>query len=275
MNPKERLLDRIKTIVHNEKRYVSFKDLLNFEHNGKTIKYTHGALRNLLSQLKREGQIYTVHRSPQAFYSIPGITFGNKMTPTCISVTPIFTNKQRIFEKFLKIDKLEYPSIHDIRLTFECKGLRTILLNNDCDLIDTIDEKYNKDITLKDITLDDITLSIKVHNTERISIMVSCSDNPIPINYLGIDKLSSALTRVEERIQSVIDQYFKSNPDGSTDEDIIKTIPYHMDWIVKMWHFGYDSKARYSGELFEHTLEDGLEVLFRIYSKKSYLTKIQ
>lgn len=275
MKTKERLFDRIKTIVNIEKRPVSYKDLLSFEHNGKTVKYTHGGLRNLLSQLKREGRIYTVNRSPQAFYSIPGVNFGKNITPTCISVTPILTNKQRIFAKFLKIHKLEYPSIHDIRLTFEYKGLRTILLDSHCDLIKKIDEKSNKDITLKDITLDDITLKTTIHYTDRISVAVSCSYHPIPIDPIGIAKLSSALTRVEERLQAVIDQYYKDNKDRSTNENLIKSIPFHMDWIVTMWHFGYDSEAGFSGEQFEINWKQGIEVFFRIYSKKSSPIKIQ
>ncbi len=40
-----------------------------------------------------------------------------------------------------------------------------------------------------------------------------------------------------------------------------------MNWIVKMWHFGRDSSLSYSGELFEITMKEGLEV-FHIYSKK-------
>lgn len=268
MNAKERLLETISTIVINENRPVSFKDLLSFEHNGKLIEYAHGTIRNYLSELHDEGRIITVNRSSLAFYSLPGINFGNKMTPTCISVSPILNDKQRTVLKFYKMLKLQYPSIHDIRLTFEYKGLRAILLNNNCDLIETIDEEYNKDITLKKITLDDITLKIKIHNTDKISVSVACSYHPMPIDPIGIAKLSSGLTRVEERLQTVIDQYFKDNKDQSTN-NVRKIIPFHMDWIVTMWHFGYDSEAGFSGEQFEINWKEGLEVFFRIYSKKS------
>jgi hypothetical protein len=273
MKSKERLLDRIKTIVYNEKRPVSFKDLLCFDSNGKIVSYKHGSLRNLISQLLKEGQIIVLYKSPLAFYSLPGITFGNKMTQTCISVTPILTHKQRIFLNFLKIHKLEYPSIHDIRLTFEYKGLRRIIQNPYSDLIDTIDQNYNKDITLRDITLDDITLKITIHNTDKITVMVACSNSPIFIDYLGIAKLSSALTRVEERLQSVVDLYYKESPDRSINDDVGKRIPFHMNWIVTMWHFGYDSKVRFAGEQFETNWKEGIEV-FRIYLKKSSVMKI-
>ena len=151
----------MKQLFYNEERPVTFKDLLCFDYYGEKVSYKHGSLRNLISQLLKEGLIIDLFRSPQAFYSLPGINFGNNMTPTCISVTPTLNTKQRGFLKFLKIHKLEYPSIHDIRLTFEYEGLRTILINSHSDLIKTIDEKSNKDITLRDITLDDITLKIQ------------------------------------------------------------------------------------------------------------------
>ena len=34
--------------------------------------------------------------------------------------------------------------------------------------------------------------------------MIACSDTPIPIDMLGLAKLTSGLTRVEERLQLVI-----------------------------------------------------------------------
>ena len=40
-----------------------------------------------------------------------------------------------------------------------------------------------------------------------------------------------------------------------------------MSWTIKMWHFGKDSLTGYSGEKFEITLEDILN-LFNIYSKE-------
>ena len=273
MNPKERLLERIATIVLDENRPATFKDLLCFYYKGKEVSYKHGSLRNLISPLLKEGRIIVLFKSPQAFYTLPGVNFGNKMTPTCITATPPLNTKQRAFLKFLRITKLEYPSIHDIRLTFEYKELRTILVNSQSDLIHNIDENYNKDITLKDITLDDITLKITLHNSDRVSVMVACSNNPIPIDHIGIAKLSSALTRVEERLQAVIDQYYKTNQESTTNEDVRKTIPFHMDWIVVMWHFGYDSELGFSREQIEITFRQGIEV-FRIYSKKSPVKKI-
>lgn len=272
MSLEQKLQESITTIVKNECRPASIKDLLYLECYGTKVKYSSGSIRNALSKLHKEGKIYTVYKSPQAFYSIPGVNFGKNMTPTYITGIPNLNNKQRTFLKFLRIHKLEYPSIHDIRLTFECNGLRTILLNMHPDLIKSIDENSNKDVILNDITLDDITLKTTVHNTDKISVMVACSENPIPIDLTGIAKLSSALTRVEERLQSIIDTYFKDNIDQSTNNNVRIEVPYHMNWIVTMWHFGYDSVG-FTGEQFEITWREGLDV-FRLYSKKRSAIKV-
>ena len=45
-------------------------------------------------------------------------------------------------------------------------------------------------------------------------------------------------------------------------------MPNHMSWIVKMWHFGKDALTSYSGEKFDMSWEDRLNVLYHIYSKK-------
>jgi hypothetical protein len=272
-NSEQRLLERITTIVQNEHRPVSFKDLLRFESNGKIVEYSNGSLRNLISNLLKEKEIIVIYRSPQAFYSIPGVTFGKNMRLNYIVRTSILNNRQKIFLNFLKIHNLEYPAIHDLRLTFVYKGLRTILTQYGNHLIHTIDES-NKDIVLTNMTLDDMTLKITVHNTDKVSVTVACSNDPIPIDHLGLATLSSALTRIEERLQGPIDRFAKDNPDQFYNEYTIKTIPFHMDWTVVMWHFGYDSEMSYSGEMFEHTWKESIDV-FRIYSKKRSVKRIQ
>jgi hypothetical protein len=180
--------------------------------------------------------------------------------------------KQKEVLKHYRIFKLDYQAIHDIRLFFPCEGLRSILLLSDTNLISGIDERSNKDITLRDITLDDITLKVTVHNTDTVTVMVSCSESPIPLDYIGVSKLSSALTRVEERLQRIIDEFTKKRVDQGITDKADYSIPYHMSWIVKMWHFGYDSEPRFSGSSVEITWKEHLQ-LFRYYLKKSRRVK--
>lgn len=270
-NSKDRLLEIITQIVTRENRPVSYKDLSAFEWNGQIVKYGYQPLRNLISQLSKEGKIYTVYRSPQSFYAPTGVSFGRASTsPSIYVLKPQLSSKQKSFLKFLKISELKYPAIHDIRLNFVYKGLHELLLKADSNLIISKDDLFNKNITLKDITYDDITLKIIIHNTDKVSVIVSCSDNPIPLDYFGISNLSSMLTRVEERLYQLIHHYpndlFESNV--TITDNISPPIPFHMDWIVTMWHFGHDSEQGFTGEQFEITYKEGLEVI-RIYSKKN------
>jgi len=41
-----------------------------------------------------------------------------------------------------------------------------------------------------------------------------------------------------------------------------------MSWTVKMWHFGKDALTGYSGEKFDMSWEDSLNVFHHIYSKE-------
>jgi hypothetical protein len=167
---------------------------------------------------------------------------------------------------------MDKPGIHDIRLRFKCKGLWSILpLYSDSDnLIENMDLKSNRDIILKDIDLKEFVIKPTIHKTDTVSVAIACSESPIPINLEGLAKATSGITRVEERLQRVVDEYIKQNIRSrklSSSVLITKTpIPNHMTWIVTMWHFGQDSLTEYTGERFEMSWEDGLK-LFRIYSK--------
>ena len=98
---------------------------------------------------------------------------------------------------------MDKPAIHDIRLKFSVKGLWNILLSSSRnDLISNKDLQNNKDITLHDIDLKDHTIKTTVHKTDTVSVTIACCNTPIPLNTVGLAKLSSGLTRVEDRLQN-------------------------------------------------------------------------
>ena len=68
-------------------------------------------------------------------------------------------------------------------------------------LIANKDEKYNKDITLRKIFHDDLEISTTIHHTNNVSIVVGCTDNSIPIDYYGTLRLTTGLSRAEERLR--------------------------------------------------------------------------
>lgn len=269
----EILLAKIADIVMNEHRPVSYKDLESFEWNGQLINYSHGTLRNKFSNLSRQNMIELLYRSPQAFYTLPGVKFGKVMTPYSIVDNAVLNHKQREFLKALRILELNDPAIHDIRLWFSCEGLKEIILKSNSDLIDHNDEISNKNTYLKKITFDDITLTPVIHNTNTVSVEIRCSDKPISVDTIGLSILTSLLTRAEERLQGIINEYEKTTaPQYNTDRNSSVEIPNHMSWIIKMWHFGYDSEPRLNGDKFEITWKESLET-FRVYSKKRRIYK--
>jgi hypothetical protein len=80
----------------------------------------------------------------------------------------------------------------------DCSSSSTSLIKN-------IDTQSNKDITLHDIDLGDHIVKTTVHNTNTVSVIVACTLNPIPIDMVGLVKLSSSLARVEDRLQLLVD----------------------------------------------------------------------
>jgi hypothetical protein len=268
MNSKDQIFEKIKRLIFEEKRPFSYKDFAYPNGHPQEGKYAHGTVRNVFLKLKREGLIELVYRSPQAFYTLAGVKFEKGMTPNYRGV--LLSQQQENIIKIFRVNKLDKPAIHDVRLLFYVKGIRNIILNNNNQsLISKIDEKSNKDIRLKDIVHEDIIVKTTVHNTDNVSVMVACSDNPIEIeDPISLSKLTGGLTRVEERLQQEIKNYYsRMEFNNSQKEDNISSIPYHMDWVVKLWHFGHDSSYSYSGELFDITWRESLEI-FHVYSKK-------
>ena len=67
MKAEEILLMKMADIVFVDKRPFSFKDFLMFEHEEQTYKFDHGTIRNILSQLKKEGKIELDYKSGVSF----------------------------------------------------------------------------------------------------------------------------------------------------------------------------------------------------------------
>ncbi len=178
--------------------------------------------------------------------------------------------KQKTFLQCLREIPTDRPAIHDIRLSFTFKHLWSILSGSSNPLIKNKDTASNKDITLQDIELGDHIIKTTVHNTSTVSVIVACTLNPIPIDMFGLVKLSSSLARVEDRLQLLVSEYNTTSIQSGKQYLSLKLnskIPDHMNWTVKMWHFGRDALTIYSGEKFDMSWEDNLNVFHHIYSK--------
>src|SRR4051794_8198486 len=102
---------------------------------------------------------------------------------------------------------MDKPAIHDIRLSFTFKPLWSILSASTSHLIKSKDLKSNFDITLQPIEIDNQIIKTTVHKTDTVSVIVGCSAFPIPINLFGLIRLVSSLSRIEERLQWLVDQF--------------------------------------------------------------------
>jgi hypothetical protein len=262
-------------IVQEEQRPVSFWDFLTFSYGGIDYKLDHGTIRNYFSILKKQGKIERVYKTTVAFYTLTGIKVGKPITHSHVGGTncPVFDYNSNRFMQFVECLPMDEPGIHNIRSRFTVKGLWKILpMYSDSEyLIESIDMKSNRDIVLYDLDFKDHVVKTTVHKTDTVDVIIACSENQISIDLLGLAKLTSSLTRLEERLQRVVDEYLKLNLRSnvaSSSLAVTGPIPNHMSWIVTMWHFGRDSLVTYRGEMFEITWKDALGVFNRIYSKE-------
>ncbi len=237
-------------IVLSEHRTFSYRP--DFE-----TMMAHGTFRNKVSKFIRLEELQVNHYSNQAFYTLKGHPFGKQVTPIHSGVG--FRKLNSIYQEINNLP-LGKNSLHDIRLYFKAKGIWPILSSNpDFNL-----NPRNKDVRLSGINIDDLFIRVTVHHTDTVSVIVACSYAPIAIDIPGIIRLSSSLTRVEERLARYIEEsrvLFRSN--GSP-----VSIPNHLKWMVKMWHFGADELMEYARERFEITYADAEGILTRIYSKQ-------
>jgi hypothetical protein len=268
MNAKEILLMKMANLSFVDKTPFCFEDFKFFEYDGRQYKFEHGTIRNIFSKLKKEGEIEFIYRSGPAFYKIKGSDVGKPMTVN--HGEGHLSPKQRTFLQTLQSIPMDKPAIHDIRLSFSFKHLWSILSVSESPLIKSKDLESNFDIILQDIELADHVIKTTVHKTDTVSVIVGCSLSPIPIDLFGLARFTSSIARVEERLQLLVNEYNTASLQSGRQYlslTLNSKIPDHMNWTVKMWHFGQDALTSYSGEKFDMAWKDSLNVLHHIYSK--------
>lgn len=253
----EAMSEHIADVVLSEQRACSYgRDFARFSAHDKEYTMTHGTFRNKISKLIAKGEVEVNHRSIWTFYTLKGHRFGKPMTHNHVGGPSRKSNSMYELINNLPLGK---NSLHDIRLSFKVPQIWTIL---SAKFAFKINPK-NKDIRLPGINVDDKFIGVKIHRTDTVSVAVACSYFPIAVDIGGVIRLSSALTRAEERLANYIAE---AGVKVSSDSTLLP-IPYYMKWIVKMWHFGADGLVEYGGKKFEITYADAAGILTRIYSK--------
>ena len=264
----------MRQIVQEEGRPFSYRDFVCFELDGMTLRFGHGTIRNYFSRLRKQGKIELVYISTEAFYTLTGIKVGRPMTPyhtgAYSSSHSTLNHYQKRYLQFLLNIPMDKPGIHDIDLSFRVKGLWEVIQMYPGNLVRNVDLKSNKDITLHELDFGDYIVNTTIHKSDRVSTKIACSYTPIPLDMLGLATLTGSLTRVEERLQAVVDEYIDSNLKShilSASLLCKGPIPNCMTWTAKMWHFGQDSLTCYKGDMFDISWGDAL-VIFHVYSKQ-------
>jgi hypothetical protein len=243
-------------IVKVEARPFCVLDFVNFEVDGRTYHMDNGTYRNKMSSLSKKNEVMLQWKSTYAYYSIPGYNFRrDKLITQDHAGLPIKKASQTEIYKWLKNQPAEKQALHDFRLTFSAPGIWDILAKSHSSLINA----SNKDITFESWKfIDEIDVKVIIHHTHTVSIAVACSSRPIAVEIPDLFYLIEILTRTEVKITNLCEQ-----SGGTT-----FSIPRYTTWIVKMWHFGFDSHNRYDGKEFHITFQDGISDFWRIYTKR-------
>ena len=253
------MMEHMANIIHIEKRPFYYKDFLSFTVNDKDYKMAYGTIRNYFCKLKKDEEIELVYNSGTAYYTLKGMSVGKQITPNHIGIS--YNHPFYCLIQDLPLDKV---SIHNIHLRFEVKDIWSMFYNKPSFEMNP----QSKDIKLAEWRFDkDVFVTVTVHRTNTVTVIIGCSLRPFPLNFQGISNLVELLTRIEERLSSLPYRIL-----GQSERDIINhstfTVPSYKDWIVKMWHIGADSLRRYSGESISLKWEIAQNVIIQIYSKK-------
>lgn len=239
-------------IVFQERRPFDYRDFLTFKIDHVTYKMSHGTFRNKISILQRKGEVKIAYYSGLGFYTLTGYDFSKPMTidHTLVHNNPIY--------KFLQDLPLGQQSIHDIRLKFKVPNIWEIISFSN----NFPKNKRSKDIAIPSWNKDNTIVKVFIHKSDSVSVIIGCSLCPIPLNAEGIILFFTLLTRVEERLKTILD------PDSCVyNEESSHSIPDYRQWIVTMWHFGRDSLTKYYGDKFFITVEKMQGILISMYAK--------
>jgi hypothetical protein len=287
-------------IVFTEHKPFSYRDFQTFELDGKKHNMANGTFRNKISQLIKAGKVEREYISGLAFYTIKGMNFGKRkhdsartmmmtqpMTPNHMEVSSVTAVTDSSSSSVLDPDTNPNPhrticniiqelppnnnAVHDIHLKFHVPDIWTIISSSSSSSSSASSSSSNykpdsksKDIALPVLNVNNLKIRTTIHKTDTVTVVVACSNAPIVTDPAGIIRLSTALTRVEERLSRIVDECGKSIAGGY--ESL--PIPEHSTWIVTMWHFGHDGSNEYTGQKYCSTWRDPQNALLRNYTKR-------
>ena len=158
----------------------------------------------------------------------------------------------------LESTSLSERAVHNLHVSFNVIGIYTNVLKNPRLNIEFF--KKNKGISLTYVDIDTFLIILTIYPNDTCTIVIGCSENPISLDFEGINRLSIAISRIEDRLSQLLIN------------SIVK-IPSYKDWTITLWHMGKDSLSEYSKEMFHCKWDLAEKIALRIYSKELILNK--
>jgi hypothetical protein len=183
-----------------EKRYFDFLDFVpTFIIDGQIYQISYGTFRNYVSEFVRIEKVKVVQYSPQAFYTLKGVSTGNLMTRDHTGAL-IMQNRRHLSNHpvYRIIQNLPFGqrALHNIRLRLKVTGIYDILSSR-CKKSPNSD-----DILLSRWTINDLEIIATAHSTDTVSIVIGCSFCPVAVDVNGVVRLSTALAIVREEYRT-------------------------------------------------------------------------
>ena len=274
------MLKHMKNIMREEYRPFSYKDFLDFEVDGSRFTLKYGTVRNKFSNFLRDGLIKLYNRSGISFYILSRFEFKkeDKMTLDHTYLSNNNTNNYSNDLYLLKKQILKLPmykilqhiefgkrSIHDIHLAFKAQGLWDFL--SKIEYYRKRMDSQNKSISFGYFDIEKLNVQVRIQKTDTVTVIVSCSSNPIMLDESGVMRLTEVLTRIDERLASILNDFRNKTYNKEFNPSEIK-IPNKDEWKIVLWHLGRDSITQYSGKMFECNWKEAKNLFIRIYSKE-------
>ena len=264
------MVKRMEHLVHSENRPFWYGDFMEFEVEGKPYGMKHGTFRNKILTLKKAGKVELVCISGTAFYTLKGKRFGKPMTPNHAGV---YNSKMDSFTRFIYIIPTETPAAHNIRLRFQVKGIWAKLSSTHKDIPAN---QRSEDKFIPARLIGHMLVRTTVHKTNTVSVIVSCSLDPVTLDFNGWVEFSNALTRVHEMLDVIVNEinYCRSDQFLANYNRFMNSggnghlmIPDPKHWVITMWHVGVDSLDEYLGGKIDLEWKDAQHALLRVYTK--------
>jgi hypothetical protein len=240
-------------LVFHEHKPFSYKDFQFFKVNERSYSVDYGTFRNKISKMRKNGEVEIHTKSNPCFYTLKGHRFGNGKSMTDNPMEVINTQKliHHPLYQILESTTFGERTVHNLHSCFKAMGIYNVINNL------KLDEQHFQNSKGIPFTyfIDQFTIIVTIYPNDTCTVVVGCTEIPIALDFVGINKLSVVLCRIEGNLSQLL-----------TNSTV--KIPSYKNWTITLWHIGKDSLSEYSKEMFHCKWDLAEKIALRIYSKE-------